>query len=62
MAKLIIKLFHWVTDVVNNYPIVGDKLKVIMYLLYSTSVRIFWVADIINNDLIVGNSCWVIMF
>jgi len=29
MAKLIIKLFHWVAEVINADPEVSDKLKVI---------------------------------
>jgi hypothetical protein len=28
MAKLVIKLFHWVADVINADPEVSNKLKV----------------------------------
>ena len=35
MAKLVIKLFHWVAEVINQDPVVGDRLKVIEFMLYT---------------------------
>lgn len=38
MAKMIIKLITTIADVVNNDPIIGDKLKVIYLENYRVSL------------------------